>query len=406
MQNFSYFLVSIIAASSLAASVPAESSPSAHNGRFSVTAKHNVNLKRNGPLALAKAYNKFNKRIPQDIANAVSRIQQRRATGSVINTPEDLDRAYLAPVQIGTPAQTLNLVFDTASGDSWVFSTETDSNQVQGQTLYDPKKSSTAKLMSGATWSVGYPGNIGVSGNVYTDILTIGGLSVKSQAFGSPINVSAEISKDPALSGVLGLAFTEANKMKPQQQTFIDNVKAMLDEPVFTADLKHQADGKYNFGYIDSSAYTGSIAYTSVNTSYGGWGFTSPGYAVGGGSLTNLPISGIVDTGSSLLLLPDEVVKDYYSKVKGASYSKSKGAYTFSCSTTLPNFSFGIGNSTITIPGLYMNYQATNDGKTCFGGLQSSAGLAFNMFGDIALKAAFVVFDMGNNQLGWAAKNL
>ena len=91
MQTFSYFLVSIIAASSLAAGAPEESFPS-KNGRFSVTAKHNVNFKRNGPLALAKAYNKLNKRIPQDIANAVSRIQQKRATGSVTNTPKKHDR--------------------------------------------------------------------------------------------------------------------------------------------------------------------------------------------------------------------------------------------------------------------------------------------------------------------------
>ena len=180
--------------------------------------------------------------------------------------------------------------------------------------------------------------------------------------------------------------------MKPQkQQTFFDNVKAMLDEPVFTADLKHQAgmfkeptgsiialvlttsiDGKYNFGYIDSSAYTGSIAYTSVNTSYGGWGFTSPGYAVGGGSLTNLPISGIVDTGVACFYFQMRLLKTTIPRSRVLAMSKSKGAYTFSCSTTLPNFSFGIGNSTITIPGLYMNYQATNDGKTCFGGLQSS----------------------------------
>ncbi|KID73287.1 Endothiapepsin [Metarhizium brunneum] len=408
MQTFGRFLVSLVAASSLAAGAPKESFPS-KNGKFSITAKHNVNFERNGPLALAKAYNKLDKPVPQDIADAVTRIQQKRETGSVTNTPNKHDQAYLAPVQIGTPPQTLNLIFDTGSADFWVFSNETASNEVKGQIPYDPKKSSTSKRMSGASWSIEYADNgTSVSGDVYTDIVTVGGLSVKSQAFASAKNISAYLSRSLAASGILGLAFSKANRIKPQkQQTFFDNAKATLDAPLFTVDLKHQADGKYNFGYIDSSAHTGLIAYTSVDSTIGGWGFTSPGFAVGDGSFTNLSISGIIDTGATLLLLPDNVVKAYYSKVKGASYDESERGYTFGCSTTLPSFSFWVGNSTITIPGSYMNYQATNDsGKTCFGGLQSSSGYGVSIFGDVALKAAFVVFDAGNNRLGWAAKNL
>lgn len=242
MKTFDAFLISLVVAGSLAAGVPTESFSSANNARLSVTAKHNVNFERNGPLALARIYNKFNKPVPQDIADAVTQTRQKRDTGSVTNTPEANDQAYLAPVQIGTPAQTLNLIFDTASADSWVFSTETASNQVKGQTLYDSKKSSTASLMSDFSWSVKYGSNATASGDVYTDILTIGGLSVKSQAFAAAKDVSEHFTSDPACSGVLGLAFSQANHVKPQkQQTFFDNIKATLDAPLFTVDLKHQA---------------------------------------------------------------------------------------------------------------------------------------------------------------------
>jgi aspergillopepsin I len=101
-------------------------------------------------------------------------------------------------------------------------------------------------------------------------------------------------------------------------------------------------------------------------------------------------------------------VRAYYAKVSGSSNSNTYGGYVYPCSTTLPSFTFGVGSARITIPGNYMNYGPVVDGSsTCFGGLQSSSGIGINIFGDVALKAAFVVFNGGSSPtLGWAAKSL
>ncbi|OAQ65154.1 secreted aspartic proteinase precursor [Pochonia chlamydosporia 170] len=406
MQTFGSFLVSLVVASSVASALPATTAT--HDGNFSVTAKHNSKFKHNGPLALAKAYQKFGKPVPHDVANAVHRQNSKRTTGSDTNVPQQYDSEYLAAVQIGTPAQTLNLDFDTGSSDLWVFSSQTPKSEVHGQTLYNPSKSSTSKALSGYTWSITYGDQSSSSGNVYTDKVTVGGLTVNSQAVEAAKQVSDQFSQDAASSGLLGLAFSSINTVRPRQQkTFFDNAKSSLTSPLFTADLKHGANGKYNFGYIDNAAHTGSIAYTAVDSSEGFWSFTSTGYAVGSGTLKRTSTSGIADTGTTLLLLPDSIVNAYYSKVSGASYDNSQGGYTFSCDTTLPTFSFGVSSSTITIPGEYLNFAPTDDsGETCFGGLQSSSGIGINIFGDVALKAAFVVFDGGNNRLGWAPKSL
>lgn len=123
--------------------------------------------------------------------------------------------------------------------------------------------------------------------------------------------------------------------------------------------------------------------------------------------MTHLSMDGIADTGTTLLLLPDSVVSAYYRQVSGARYNWGQGGYTFNCNAHLPDFCFGVGaNCVINIPGSYLNYAPTGSGNSCFGGIQSNDGIGFSIFGDIALKAAFVVFDAGNTQLGWATKAL
>jgi hypothetical protein len=166
--------------------------------------------------------------------------------------------------------------------------------------------------------------------------------------------------------------------------------------------------GTYNFGAIDTTAYTGDIAYTTVSQTQGYWMFTASGYAVGTGA-KGASISGIADTGTTLLLLPAAVVKAYYAQVTGAKYNSAQGGYTLPCAGSPPAFVIYIGTTKITIPGSYMAFEPLTTGSaTCFGGLQTNAGIGFSIFGDIALKAAYVIFENSGAtpRLGWANKAL
>lgn len=147
----------------------------------------------------------------------------------------------------------------------------------------------------------------------------------------------------------------------------------------------------------------------AVDNSQGFWQWTSPGYAVGSGDFKSSTFKGITDTGTSLFLLPSSVVSAYYGEVSGAKYDITQAGYTLPCSGSVPDFKFGVGdgNATITLPGEYIRYAPTgSSGTTCFGGIQVNTDIGFSIFGDVALKAAFVVFDGGNQQLGWASKSL
>ena len=112
----------------------------------------------------------------------------------------------------------------------------------------------------------------------------------------------------------------------------------------------------------------------------------------------------IADTGTTLIYLPDSLVSAYYAQVAGNDYSTYDGGYIFPCTSTLPSLSIAIGGTYHTVPGSYLNYAPNGDG-TCFGALQSSDGIGFNILGDAFLKSQFVVWNFGVPQIGFAAQS-
>lgn len=259
--------------------------------------------------------------------------------------------------------------------------------------------------MSGSTWKIAYGDGSGASGNVYTDKVAIGGVTVSGQAVEVASQVSKSFASDDASSGLLGLAFPKINTISPtKQNTWFANAQKGLKAPLFTSALKYHAAGTYTFGEIDHSQYSSkNIIYTPVDKSRGFWGFTMSGYAVGTHAFTSASTDAVADTGTSLLLLDDDIVKTFYSRVAGAQYSSSAGGYTFPCKNTAPTLTFGVGNYRGIIPGKHLNYAPINSASsTCFGGLQSNKGIGMSIFGDIGLKSQFIVWDAGNNRLGFA----
>jgi len=393
MYNLAKIILTSVTLLSVAVASPIEKQGAA----FSVTQKLNTNFVANGPAAYAKAFLKYNKPMPHDLAAATGN------DGSVTATPSNgYDTEYLCPVSID--GQTLDLDFDTGSADLWVFSTNLPSTERNGHALFNPSKSTHWKALSGYEWGLRYNDGSGASGTVGTDVVSIGGTSVSGQAVEIATQVSSTFVSDKS-DGVLGLGFISINTVIPiAQNTFFATAMPSLSSPVFTADLKYHAPGTYEFGTIDSSKYTGTITYTNVDTSNGWWEFTGSGYAVGSGSFVSSSIDAIVDTGTTLIYVPDAVVTAYYKRVSGASYDSSQGAYTFPCSATLPNLVLGIGSYHAIVPGEYINF-APASGSNCFGGVQSNGGMGFSVYGDVFLKSQFVVFDGSTPRLGFAAKS-
>ncbi|KAL9087783.1 MAG: hypothetical protein Q9159_003466 [Coniocarpon cinnabarinum] len=388
--------IAIAALAGLAAAGPIEIEKRAT--RFTVN-QESTGMKqvKSGANAYAKALGKFGAPVPDNVQAAAA----AQATGSVPANPDDNDVQYTSPVRVGTNGNTLQLDFDTGSADLWVFSSETPRNLAAGHTTYN---TASGTRLQGASWNISYGDGSGAAGDVYTDRVAVGAVTATRQA----VEAATAISGGPGgqdfagSDGLLGLASSTINTVRPQRQTtFFDTVKGQLDAPLFTATLKHQAPGSYDFGYIDNSKHTGTINYAPVDFSNGFWQFNVDSYSVG--SSSGRYGSAIADTGTTLLLAPSAVVTAYYRGVSGARNDPQQGGYTVPCSASLPDLTLTISGNDITVPGDLINFAPLEEGSsTCFGGLQSDAGIGFSILGDIFLKAVYAVFDQGNSRFGFA----
>lgn len=114
-------------------------------------------------------------------------------------------------------------------------------------------------------------------------------------------------------------------------------------------------------------------------------------------------VTGIADTGTTLLLTTDTAVNAYYKQVSSAQNSQTDGGYVFDCSETLPDFSVRIGSTNYaTVSGDLLNFAPASASGQCFGGLQSVGGGSQNIYGDVFLNGNYAVFDASGPSFGFA----
>lgn len=141
--------------------------------------------------------------------------------GTVTADDQQNDSFYTCPVQIGTPAQTVNLDLDSGSADLWVWSTKLSkkiqtAGKEQGIKIFDYHNSTTFKNAQGYSWRITYGDGSGASGTVGTDTVTIGDITIENQAVELADKVSSSFQNESS-SGLLGLAFGNINTVEPSK---------------------------------------------------------------------------------------------------------------------------------------------------------------------------------------------
>ncbi|RUS21451.1 rhizopuspepsinogen precursor [Endogone sp. FLAS-F59071] len=359
-----------------------------------IKVQNNPHFCPNATRQVARTWRKYAKHTHSSIIGRID-------VGTLPFTDDGNDLEYYAPVTVGTPGQTFKLDFDTGSSDLWF--PYTGCNSCSGKNIYDPTKSSTYKA-DGRSWSITYGDMSTSSGTLGTDTVTLAGLSITGQTIDMASSISSQF-QNSVTDGLLGLAFDPITSVRGIK-TPVDNLisQKLISNPEFGVFLGKQSmggGGEFVFGGYDKTKFNGTLTTVPVDNSQGFWGITIDNLAT---TRTNVSSSfhGIIDTGTTLLLLTNSVASNLAEKL-GAT-DNGDGTYTISCdASTLSDLNFSIGGGSFKVPAADLIFQAS--GGSCIAGFGYS-NLNFAILGDVFIKNNYVVFQQAVPQVKIAPLSL
>lgn len=317
---------------------------------------------------------------------------------------------YTMSVGVGSPPTDYTLLIDTGSSNTWIGADK----------AYNPTSTSTDTR---DTVSVSY-GSGSFTGTEYIDEVTLGpGLVIQKQSIG----VSSQATGFSDVDGILGIGpvdlTTGTVKSTSTVPTVTDNLLKQGTIPtesigisyIPTTDETNAVNGELTFGGTDSSKFSGSISYvpitkTSPASNY--WGIDQS--VTYGTSTTIMDLTaGIVDTGTTLLLLATDAFQAYQ-EATGAALDQTTGLLTVTESQfeAMESLFFQIGDQTLELTAnaqiwpRALNSTLGGDASNIYlitadMGSNSGSGLDFiDGFG--FLQRFYSVFDTTNAQVGFA----
>lgn len=144
-------------------------------------------------------------------------------------------------------------------------------------------------------------------------------------------------------------------------------------------------------------------------SSQGFWQVSSTSYTINGKTQERSGNTTILDTGTTLLLVDDTVLKTIYGTqcvdsvhnrfphilvysdaIEGAVYDDQQGGWKYPSNAKVPDVSFAVGDTLYTLNATDFGFGPADEGFT-LGGIQSRGDLDFDIFGDVFLKSVYVV---------------
>ncbi|XP_073522850.1 gastricsin-like isoform X1 [Phyllobates terribilis] len=319
-----------------------------------------------------------------------------------------MDMSYYGEISIGTPPQNFLVLFDTGSSNLWVASTYCQSQACTNHPNFNPSQSSTYSS-NNQQFSLQY-GTGSLTGILGYDTVSIQNIAISQQEFGLSETEPGTNFVYAQFDGILGLAYpsiAEGGATTVMQEMIQQN---LIDQPLFGFYLSGQESsqngGEVAFGGVDQNYYSGQIYWTPV-TSETYWQIGIQGFSINGQATgwCSQGCQGIVDTGTSLLTAPQGEFSSLMQSI-GAQQDQN-GQYAVSCDNiqSLPTISFTISGTSFPLPP--SAYVLQSNGYCTIGimptYLPSQNGQPLWILGDVFLRQYYSVYDLGNNQVGFAS---
>ncbi|KAI9253619.1 aspartic peptidase domain-containing protein [Sporodiniella umbellata] len=307
---------------------------------------------------------------------------------------------YYGKISVGTPPQLFNVVFDTGSADLWVVSSDCKNAVCKSQnTSFNAQLSTTFKANDDSAL-IEY-GTGSVNGKAGNDVVRLGNgfeLSIQDQSFLQVLSLSQNFVSSP-FQGIFGLGLPRIASQVQNPPIMSMVLQGILSEPLFAIYSQHNL-GEIDFGGIDLSRFVGEILYTEAIDD-GFWAIQLDSAESQGTSFSER--QAIVDSGSTLIIMPKEDAELYHEGISGA-MNNGDGTWSFPCENVKknPSLILNSGNITMTLSSdaLFLTPLFPTS-KTCLSGV-SGQDVDSWILGDVFLKNFYTVFDIGSRRIGFA----
>ncbi|KAG2147742.1 acid protease [Suillus bovinus] len=379
---------------------------------FSLSASALPHLRTASSTATLKLAIRINSYGIRNIAAADrARVQVLQAGGSSSVSATNAVMMYTADVGVGSPATYYTLLVDTGSSNTWIGANK----------AYE--KTATSKD-TGNHFSVSYGEGLDgsyVSGEEYTDTVTLNSdLVIDNQSIG----VAYEYSDMGSLDGFLGVGPVDLTQGTVRNTNDVATVTDNLYKQgtissevlgVFFAPISSDnTGGELTFGGYDASKITGDVSYVPITSTSPASAYWGTDQSISYGSTTILDeTAGIVDTGTTLILIASDAF-DKYQSATGGTLDEATGLIQISSGQyqQLSSLYFTTGGVTYeltpnaqiwprslnsyiggTTDGIYLIVSST--------GSSSGSGLDF-INGYCFLERFYSVYDTTNSRVGFA----
>jgi len=309
---------------------------------------------------------------------------------------------------VGSPGTDYTLLIDTGSSNTWVGADK----------KYTPTSSSQD---TGASVSVSY-GSGSFSGEEFTDTVDLGGgLVIQSQSIG----VASQAQGFEGVDGILGIGPTD---LTSQTLSSGGNIPTVTDNLAKAGTIsansigvsyapptsESDTNGELTFGGTDSSKFTGDITFvpiTSTSPASQYWGIDQTITYGSSGTTILDSTAGIVDTGTTLMLIATDAFQAYSDAV-GGTLDQTTGLLKIDDASKLESLFYKIGDTTFEFTAEGQQWpQALNsviggDANSIYlvvADLGSNSGQGLDFINGYAwLESFYSVFDTDNSQVGIA----